>query len=131
MIREFAPADEAVVQELFAASADYFRAATGDVAAPGDVQSLFHAVPEGAELDAKRLLVLVRDGLVIGLVDVVLGHPELDAVTVGLFLLHPEHRREGLGHVVATALTQRARELGYWRVSSSTPPYWEPNCFSN
>jgi len=63
------------------------------MAAPGDVQSLFYALPEGAEPEAKRLFVVIRDGLVIGLVDVVIDHPGPNAAAAGLFLVHPDCRR--------------------------------------
>lgn len=74
------------MQALFAAGEDYFVAATGGTSTPGDLQSLFYALPNGAEPDAKRLLVVVCDEVVIGLVDVVLDHPEPAAAAVGMFL---------------------------------------------
>ena len=58
-VREFVPEDEPGVRALFAAGEDYFVAATGSPSAPGDVQSLSYALPEGAEPDAKRLLVVI------------------------------------------------------------------------
>lgn len=123
-IREFVPEDEQGVQALFTAAEDYFVAATGDPAAPGDVQSLFYALPAGAEPGAKRLLVVVRDGQVIGLVDAVLGHPQADAAAVGLFLVHPDHRRQGLGDTISTALLEQARGSGIRLVTATTPIEW-------
>jgi hypothetical protein len=78
--------DEAALQALFAACEDYFLAATGLPSGPGDVQSMFYALPEGADPDDKRLLVVEADGEVVGLVDVVLRHPAQDTASVGLFL---------------------------------------------
>ena len=125
-VRDFLPEDEPGVQALFAAGEDYFVAATGGPSTPGDVQSLFYALPNGAEPDAKRLLVVVCDEVVIGLVDVVLDHPEPAAAAVGMFLLHPDYRRRGVGDAVAGELIQHARESGFSLVTATTPLGWTP-----
>jgi len=41
---------------------------------------------------------------VIGLVDVVLDHPQPAAAAVGLFLVHPDYRRQRIGDDLAEAL---------------------------
>jgi len=125
-VRDFTPEDETGVQALLAADEDYFVAATGSPSAPGDVQSLFYSLPEGADLDAKRLLVVVCGGLVIGLVDVVLDYPEPSAAAVGLFFVHPDHRRQGVGDAVAGALINYARESQIHLVTTTTPLEWAP-----
>ncbi len=40
-VRDFEPDDESAVQEVSAASRDFFEALNGNGALPGDVQSLF------------------------------------------------------------------------------------------
>jgi GNAT superfamily N-acetyltransferase len=127
-LREFEPADEPAVQEMFAAAADYFTAATGGPPAPGDVQSLFYALPADADLgpDAKRVLVIERDGRPVGVVDLVLGHPTAAGCAVGLFLLHPDHRRQRIGADVARALIAHAGRSGITLVTATTPVDWPP-----
>ncbi|MFY4717994.1 GNAT family N-acetyltransferase [Streptomyces sp. LaBMicrA B280] len=108
LVRELAPADEAPLIRLFEECEDWFLAATGLPSAPGDVQSLYYGLPEGARPEDKVLLVLERDGVVAGVVDAVRDHPEPGAVAVGLFLLAPWCRGRGLGHRLARSLLARA-----------------------
>lgn len=125
-VREMRPEDEPQVAALFASCEDYFAAATGGPALPGDVQSLYYALPEGADFDQKRLLVMCRDGGVVGLVDVVDRHPDAGTCSVGVFLLAPEARREGIGTDVARRLLEEAAGRGMRNVTATCPRGWEP-----
>lgn len=126
-MREALPADEAALIGLFEACEDWFAAATGLPPAPGDVQSLLYALPEGAAPGAKRLLVVEAAKDVVGLVDVVLGHPGPGAAAVGVFLLAPEVRRAGLGTaVVRRRLEWGAAREGVRRVTATVPVGWAP-----
>lgn len=120
------PSDEPAVIELFAASADWFEATTGLPSAPGDVQSLFYALPEGSSFDDKRLFVLLAEDRVIGLVDAVLRHPDVRSVALGSFLVAPTHRRHGVGTAVAGLLLDQARTLGFERVTAPVAAGLEP-----
>ncbi|MDF3301939.1 GNAT family N-acetyltransferase [Streptomyces tropicalis] len=124
LVREPEPADEGALLTLFEECEDWFEAATGLPSAPGDVQSLYYALPEGAGPQDKVLLVVERDGVVAGVVDAVCDHPVPGAVAVGLFLLAPWARGRGLGRAVAEALLARAE--GVTRVTASVPPGWRP-----
>ncbi|MEU6254071.1 GNAT family N-acetyltransferase [Streptomyces sp. NPDC047043] len=125
-VREMRPEDEPAVAALFAACEDYFVAATGNPALPGDVQSLYYALPEGADFDQKRLLVMCRGADVVGLVDVVDRHPDVESCAVGAFLVAPEARREGIGSGVARRLIAEAAGRGMRRVTATVPRGWEP-----
>ncbi|MFG2355793.1 GNAT family N-acetyltransferase [Streptomyces sp. NPDC048521] len=122
LVRELGPADEGPLLTLFDECEDWFVAATGLPSGPGDVQSLFYALPEGADPDDKVLLVVERDGVVAGVVDAVRNHPEPGAVAVGLFLLAPWARGRGLGRAVAASLLARAE--GASVVTATVPPGW-------
>ena len=124
LVRELGPADEAPLLRLFEECEDWFTAATGLPSAPGDVQSLFYALPEGAHPDDKVLLVLERDEVVAGVVDAVRDHPRPGAVAVGLFLLAPWARGRGLGRALAEALLSRAGDAA--EVTATVPPGWRP-----
>lgn len=126
LVREFEPGDEPEVQALFTACDEWFVAATGQPSMPGDVQSMYYSLPMGAELSTKRLLVVVRDGQVVGVVDAVLHHPADAACSVGQFLLHPDHRRQRLGAALAGVLLDRLRTHGITEVSAWAPPGYEP-----
>jgi GNAT superfamily N-acetyltransferase len=111
---------------VFDGAEDYFTALTGDHALPCDVQSLFYAAPEGLSPDVKELLVIERDGEVVGVIDAIPGHPEPDALAVGLFVIAPSHRRAGVGSTVARALLELCRVQGMHRITATSPAGWEP-----
>lgn len=120
------PEDEPGILELFAACDDWFEAVTGGPSGPGDVQSLFYALPEGASFEDKRLFT-IRDGdKIVGLIDAVLGFPHRTAAAVGLFLVAPSHRGRGLGTAVANVLLAEARESGLDTVTASAHDAWPP-----
>ncbi|MFF4499550.1 GNAT family N-acetyltransferase [Streptomyces sp. NPDC001401] len=125
-VREMRPEDEPGVAALFASCEDYFVAATGNPALPGDVQSLYYALPEGADFDQKRLLVMCRGASVVGLVDVVDRHPDAESCSVGVFLVAPEARREGIGTNVAGRLIEEVAGRGMRKVAATCPGNWEP-----
>ncbi|MFD9704337.1 GNAT family N-acetyltransferase [Lentzea sp. NPDC059081] len=105
-LRDFTPADEPEVLRLFADCDDWFQAATGHPSGPGDVQSLFYALPEGAAFEQKRLLVAQAEGM-IGFVDLVLDHPAAGEASVGFFLVPKDLRRWGIGSEMVKALAER------------------------
>jgi GNAT superfamily N-acetyltransferase len=126
-VRDVLPADEPELIRLFDACEDYFAAATGLPAGPGDVQSLFYSLPDGADVRDKQVLVVeAPSGELVGLVDLVLHYPDPDACAVGLFLLRPDARRHGLGSALAAALLQRAADGGVRRITATVPEGWEP-----
>ena len=124
-LREIAPDDEPALQAVFAAAEDWFVALTGDHALPGDVQSLFWSAPEGVSPADKVLLVVEHDGEVAGVVDLVPGHPEPGACSVGLFLLAPAHRGRGVGTAAARSLLDLAGRRGISRVTVAVPAGWD------
>lgn len=124
-VREIRPEDEPDVAALFASCEDYFVAATGNPALPGDVQSLYYALPEGADFDRKRLLVMCRGEEVVGLVDVVDRHPDAESCSVGVFLVAPEARRERIGTNVAGRLIEEVAARGMRKVVATCPMGWE------
>ena len=88
-VRDLEPDDEDAVLDVFAAAEDWFVAETGQPSAPGDVQSSFYALPEGARLEDKVLLVIEADGEVVGYVDAVLRYPSSTSIGIGTFLVRP------------------------------------------
>jgi GNAT superfamily N-acetyltransferase len=121
MLREqLEPEDEPAVLALFQECDDWFEATTGGPSGPGDVQSLFYALPEGSTFDDKRIFTL-RDGpRVVGLLDAVVGHPGPRACAVGMFLIAPSHRGRGVATAVAHLLLDEARTAGFKQVTVAT-----------
>lgn len=120
------PEDEPGILDLFASCDDWFEAVTGGPSGPGDVQSLFYSLPEGASFEDKRLFT-VRDGdKIVGLIDSVFGYPRRRACAVGTFLIAPSHRRAGLGTAVVQVLTDEARALGIEEITTTANDTWPP-----
>ena len=124
--RPMLPGDEPQVSRVLAACDDYLIEATGSPALPADVQSLYYSLPEGADFEQKRLLVLCDGAATVGVVDAVVGHPDGDSCSVGLFLLDPEVRRKGVGTRVARHLLREAAARGLRRVTATCPESWLP-----
>lgn len=115
-LRDFTPADEPEVLRLFADCDDWFQAATGHPSGPGDVQSLFYALPEGATFEQKQLLVAEAQGM-IGFVDLVLDHPAHGHASIRFFLVPKDLRRWGIGREMARALAERYPKITHVHVS--------------
>lgn len=126
VVRDLEPEDEAATLALFGECRDWFEFATGQPAGPGDVQSLYYALPAGCDFTQKRLLVAEVDGRIRALVDAVLGYPTADECTVGAFLVAPAYRRRGLGTVLAETLCEEAAAQGVRRVHTTVTVGWRP-----
>ncbi|NED98974.1 GNAT family N-acetyltransferase [Phytoactinopolyspora halotolerans] len=118
------PDDEPGLLALFAECDDWFEATTGGPSGPGDVQSLFYSLPEGASLDDKHLFTLRDDERIVGLIDVVARYPDPRSCAVGTFLIAPSHRRAGVAKAVAQVLLAEAREFGFKQVTAPVVDVW-------
>jgi GNAT superfamily N-acetyltransferase len=125
-VRDLEPADEEAVLAVFAASDDWFVAATGQPSAPGDVQSAYYSMPEGYDFDDKVLLVIEAAREVVGFVDALRGYPHIASVGVGTFLIRPEFRRLGIGTAVVKALSAAAAEQDLAQISTHVVEGWTP-----
>lgn len=125
-IRDLEPTDEPSVLALFDAAEDWFTATTGQPAAPGDVQSLYYVLPEGAAFDDKAILVIESEGRIVGLIDAVLRHPTASTCSVGMFLLHPAHRRRGIGSRAVSLLLGELAARGHTEVVASVAAELRP-----
>ncbi len=121
-MRGFEPSDGDAVLSGILAAEDFALALTGYFPEPGDLQSLFYALPEGAAPEQKRVLTVTADGEPVGVVDAVLDWPQIGVVTSSLLLVHPRRQRVGIG----SAALGRARETGYRAVRASCPRGWAP-----
>lgn len=128
LVRALRPDDAAGVDALLRASAEWFERLTGRPspggAVPGDVQSLFYALPDGATFEDKHLLVVEDRHAIIGLVDYVEHHPGPSDCAVGLFLVNPDDRGFGVGTAVARSLLGRLRAAGFARVTATSAVEW-------
>lgn len=93
-LRPLAPLDAAALQALYQASAEHFVRAWG---VPPPSQQALSDLADGRENDARALLGIFLQDVLIGVIDLLFGDDEPPDVRLGLVLLTPEFRRQGLG----------------------------------
>jgi GNAT superfamily N-acetyltransferase len=70
--------------------------------------------------------VITADSRVAGVIDAVVRHPTAETCSLGLFLIHPAHRRHGLGRLAASALLGELAARGCTGVAASVAEGWQP-----
>lgn len=133
------------LQSLLEATGDYFDLATGLPPGPAEAETLLAALPDGKSLDDKLVIGITENGAdLIGVLDMIRNYPDIGTWYLGLFLLRPERRGQGIGTAIVRQLTdwvssqgartirlgvkdQNPRALYFWRsvgfdVVESFPP---------
>ena len=92
------PDDVPDVQALLERSADYSELVMGLPPGPAEAQSLYIDLPEGKGYEDKLLLgVFTTERRLVGVFDAIRDYPELGEWWIGLLLLEPKQRSQGLG----------------------------------
>lgn len=93
--------DIVAIQSLLERAQDYTLLLTGGPPAPSAAEELLLDRPEMTLLQDKFLFGVVDEaGTLVGVLDVVRGYPRADTWFIGLLLLDPDHRGQGLGQHV-------------------------------
>ena len=96
-----APEDESQVHALLERCADYIELVSGLPPSPATTHDLYMALPEGKGYEDKFLIGLFTpDNELIGVLDAIRDHPQQKEWYLGLLLLEPEQRGQGLGEQV-------------------------------
>lgn len=115
--RRLYEADRRALQQLCQRSADYFRLTTGALPPPDAARRLLSAGPPDAAPQQKRLLGLFSEaGDLVGVLDVVRDYPAGGTWHLGLLLLDPERRGQGVGQAFYEAFETWAAERGAYRI---------------
>ena len=115
------PGNEALLHHVFTAAGDYFLPLTGR--AEPDPSAARHEI-EACSTHASRaiaLLTSLESGEPAGSVGWWLGNPEPDVALIGLLMLVPERRGQGLGREVIEALAERFAADGIRRLRTAVP----------
>ncbi|MEM6838089.1 MAG: GNAT family N-acetyltransferase [Cyanobacteria bacterium P01_C01_bin.120] len=117
-IKLLSPQDAAQLQILFAQCGDFFVMTNGVPAKATAAVEEFTAVPNGKTPEDIRALGLVDNcDRLVGTSIGVQGYPDPQTWWLGLMLLAPEQRRQGLGTGFYRALEQWIADQGYRFVS--------------
>jgi predicted GNAT family N-acyltransferase len=96
------------LQALCNACSDFFEIVTGVPPGPTEAQVILDSLPDGFDLSTQSKHVLgirSRDGNLIGVLDCLENYPEDGIWIVGLLLLHPNSRGQGLGRSIIREFT--------------------------
>lgn len=117
-LEELAETDLPAIQAVCEACEEHFVATTGGPAPPGAARSLLAQLPEGCSPQDKHVLGVchTRTRELAGLIDAIVGYPDLRTLTLGLFLVMPQHVNSGVAAEACRLLDQWARRRGAARI---------------
>ena len=102
----------AEVQSLHLRCADFVEATTGRPPRDDEAEHLFVDAPPGKGPADKQVLGILREGSLIGVVELLTGYPGPTDWYVGLLLLSPEVRGAGVGTAVVRDVAARVAAAG-------------------
>lgn len=126
------PAEMAALQRVIEEAPAYAERVTGAPPGPADAQSTWTVLPEGKTYDDKFVFGILREGEMVGCVDLVRGWPDPGTAMLGLLLVSESHRGEGIGReayrlveevVRGWGTCQRVR-IGVVRTNARVLPFW-------
>lgn len=136
-LRYLTPEDGPQAQALCERAADYLELLMGLPPGPAEAQSLYLAVPPGKDGSDKALLGIFDGETLIGAVDAVRDYPEAGVWWLGLLLLDPAHRGQGIGAATLRAFTEwitamgaRGVRLGVVEHSTHALTFWRRHGFT-
>lgn len=112
-LRPLGPDDRAAVADLLARAADYVLLETGQPPGDATLEDFFSDAPPGIDpATSLRLGAAAPDGRLAGIAELAFGWPAPHDAYIGLLLLDPAARGQGLGRTMVAALRQAAIARG-------------------
>jgi GNAT superfamily N-acetyltransferase len=112
LIHPLGAGDEVRLQRVFEACADHFAVLMGHRAVAPDAASAELAACAATPGRAVAVLTLVETGEDVGAIGWWRGNPEPDRALLGMLMIHPAHRRQGLAREALDALQVWLRGQG-------------------
>lgn len=110
------PTDAPEVLDLYARCADYFLLQDGEAAAASDAHELFTDVPPSKCPKDQYVLGYRREGLLAAVAALLPNHPQPRDWYLGLLLLDPRLRGQGLGREMYTSIERWSAAHGAKRM---------------
>lgn len=105
-------ADVAALQALHLRCADFVEATTGHPPRDDEAERLFVNAPPGKGAADKQVLGVMREGSLIGVIELLTGYPGPTDWYIGLLLLSPEVRGAGVGATVVRDAVEHVAAAG-------------------
>ncbi len=94
---------------FFEASHDYFWDFEGVLPSNSTLNEILNEVPEGYSKEDKLVFEINKNGNLVGIIDILKGFPTENTWMIGLVLLHPKFRGQGLGCKIHTKIKSLAK----------------------
>lgn len=101
-----------IVENLCKKCSDYYILHDGILPSKEEVDEIFMALPPNKSYEDKFVLGIYKFDTLIGIVDIIKNFPTDGEWMMGLMLIQPEERGNGLGKIVHGALVEWAKDLG-------------------
>jgi ribosomal protein S18 acetylase RimI-like enzyme len=98
------PDELAALQRIFESDEDFALRVTGHPPGPADAQSTLMFVPEGKSPDDKAVFGVWAGDELVGILDLLLRHPDDETVYLGLLLIDRDRQGQGIGAAACQAL---------------------------
>ena len=125
------------VQDLFDRAADYWTLANGRPPDQATAAGYFAEGPPGYDPARSHHLGLSLDGHLVGVAELSFGFPEVDAAYLGLMILDPVWRGQGLGRLLLARAESLARAahaphlyLGVLQANPRGRAFWQAQGFA-
>ena len=136
-IRRLDPAADApAVRDFLERASDYILLETGERPDEATLRAFFDGAPPGGDLAASAKLGLFEEETLVAIADLGFGFPEPRDAYIGLLLVDPPRRGDGLGAALLAHLQHLARDRGaprlYAAVLDANPrglAFWERHGF--
>lgn len=129
--------DIPLVQELMEKCEEFFLLVGGLPPAEDEGRKIFCDLPNGKDVTDKTVFGLFYQGELAGVIDSIKNYPEESCWFIGLFLLRPDQRGQGIGRRWLGAYLDHAMSngavkirLGVVEQNAAGRRFWEKNGFS-
>jgi ribosomal protein S18 acetylase RimI-like enzyme len=109
-VRRLGRGDARAIHQLFEACSEFFRLIHMDPTA--EAEAIFDEVPPNKRPDDKLVFGLFRHDQLVGVVELLRDYPAQDDWCLGLLIVLPAHRGEGLGAAAVAATTRFVSQSG-------------------
>jgi len=112
-VHQLLPEDSAIIQELWEDCLDYMLLVDGHPAGPHSGEEGFEDVPPGkSPADLFLFGIVNQQGHLVGMLEVLRGYPDEMTWWIGVLLIVPEARSQGIGQTVVQGFMDYVRLNG-------------------